>query len=510
MSYDSDAVLARLLQEEFDRESADRLGRSPEPSSSTQSTYDDVRNSKTQPVSIVDERWELIDPNPDIRALFLQFNDRFFWGKLAGIEVKWSPRMTLCAGLCCYEGRGGLCSIRLSLPLLKLRPRKDLVETLLHEMIHALLFVTHNNKDHDSHGPEFHKHMYRINKASGTNISVYHNFHDEVDVYRQHWWKCNGPCQKRPPYFGIVRRAMNRAPSARDPWWGEHQRSCGGSYTKIKEPEGYGQKKGKTKNVNTASTDGTDKKKPGSQDIRDLFSRGRESHSAKGPGKSKETDSDKSSGCDDQEKRPVASFPGSGHTLGGSSSGTSRLLASSDEALPGNKKKPNLKAKKPRPSPISCFSSSSDEENMNFRNPKIRKIDTNSNSDHKDFGLTDIASSNRGKCVTGDRQVLDKTSSQGTSKGILDAFNRQRGQERIGFIATVIDSQSEEDSDDDLILTSVSVNLVKQRDHNNSTKNSVPSQSRHTHDTVKCPVCEQMFTSVNINAHLDSCLTSHL
>ena len=36
-----------------------------------------------------------------------------------------------CAGLCCYEGRGGLCSIRLSEPLLKLRPRKDLVETLL-------------------------------------------------------------------------------------------------------------------------------------------------------------------------------------------------------------------------------------------------------------------------------------------------------------------------------------------------------------------------------------------
>lgn len=33
--------------------------------------------------------------------------------------------------MCCYEGRGGLCSVRLSFPLLKLRPRKDLVETLL-------------------------------------------------------------------------------------------------------------------------------------------------------------------------------------------------------------------------------------------------------------------------------------------------------------------------------------------------------------------------------------------
>lgn len=155
-------------------------------------------------------------------------------------------------------------------------------------MIHALLFVTQNNRDRDGHGPEFCKHMNRINKASGTKITVgasslmhfkhsaaivlscfhyvqrfpsqnnhlqphfplsphfqiYHSFHDEVDVYRQHWWRCNGPCQNRKPYFGYVKRAMNRAPSALDPWWGDHQRTCGGTYTKVKEPEGYS-KKGK-------------------------------------------------------------------------------------------------------------------------------------------------------------------------------------------------------------------------------------------------------------------------
>ncbi len=71
---------------------------------------------------------------------------------------------------------------------------------------------------------------------------MYHTFHDEVDNYRQHWWLCDGPCQKRPPYFGHVKRAMNRAPSPRDPWWADHQRTCGGTYRKIKEPEGYGQK----------------------------------------------------------------------------------------------------------------------------------------------------------------------------------------------------------------------------------------------------------------------------
>ncbi|KAI8505400.1 hypothetical protein Bbelb_165890 [Branchiostoma belcheri] len=274
---DSDLVLALQLQEQFDREMAENVASSDGeggpvvlaaggpvvvPGSGSGCPPPGARS-----LSIVDQSWELTDPNPNVHALFLEFNATYFWGKLDCVEVKWSPRMTLCAGLCCYEGRGGLCCIKLSLPLLKLRPRKDLVETLLHEMIHALLFVTHNNKDHDAHGPEFHKHMHRINKQAGTNISVYHNFHDEVDAYRQHWWRCDGPCQKWRPYFGIVRRAMNWPPSARDPWFADHQRKCGGTYHKIKEPEGYGNKKGgkRKKDQDTGGGEGAGpSKKPAS------------------------------------------------------------------------------------------------------------------------------------------------------------------------------------------------------------------------------------------------------
>ncbi|XP_003410944.1 DNA-dependent metalloprotease SPRTN isoform X1 [Loxodonta africana] len=226
---DEDLVLALQLQEEWDLEAA-RFDRAQEP------------------LSLVDASWELVDPTPDLQALFVQFNDRFFWGQLEAVEVKWSVRMTLCAGICSYEGRGGMCSIRLSEPLLKLRPRKDLVETLLHEMIHAYLFVTNNDKDREGHGPEFCKHMHRINRLTGANITVYHTFHDEVDEYRRHWWRCNGPCQNKKPYYGYVKRATNRAPSAHDYWWAEHQRTCGGTYIKIKEPENYSKKgKGKTK-----------------------------------------------------------------------------------------------------------------------------------------------------------------------------------------------------------------------------------------------------------------------
>uniref|UniRef100_UPI00398EA067 DNA-dependent metalloprotease SPRTN n=1 Tax=Pristiophorus japonicus TaxID=55135 RepID=UPI00398EA067 len=234
---EADMLLALQLQAAWEREAA-AAAQSSGPAVQSPGPADGQA-----PLSVVDGSWELIDPNPDLRGLYLQFNERYFWGRLAGVEVRWSPRMTLCAGVCCYEGRGGLCSIRISEPLLKLRPRRDLVETLLHEMIHALLFVTNNDKDHESHGPEFCKHMRRINTMTGANVTIYHNFHEEVDVYRQHWWRCDGPCQNRRPYLGYVKRAMNRAPSARDPWWAEHQRICGGTYTKVKEPENYKVKK---------------------------------------------------------------------------------------------------------------------------------------------------------------------------------------------------------------------------------------------------------------------------
>lgn len=47
------------------------------------------------PNSIVDEEWEYLDPTPDIHALFLQFNVRFFNGKLESVIVAWSSRMTM-------------------------------------------------------------------------------------------------------------------------------------------------------------------------------------------------------------------------------------------------------------------------------------------------------------------------------------------------------------------------------------------------------------------------------
>lgn len=45
--------------------------------------------------SLCDESWELVDPSPDAWALFIEFNKKYFWGKLTGVELRWSTRMTL-------------------------------------------------------------------------------------------------------------------------------------------------------------------------------------------------------------------------------------------------------------------------------------------------------------------------------------------------------------------------------------------------------------------------------
>lgn len=186
--------------------------------------------------SLNDPTWELIDPCPDIRAMFQEFDKLYFWNTLGSCIVEWSKRMTICAGIFYLRG-GGI--IRLSEPLLKFRPRINLVETLLHEMIHAYLYLTRNFKDRGEHGDEFKGHMNRINKLASTNITVYHSFHDEVNYARQHVWRCTGTCRNTPPFYGYVKRSMNRAPGKNDTWWASHQSKCNGTFEKVSEPEGF-------------------------------------------------------------------------------------------------------------------------------------------------------------------------------------------------------------------------------------------------------------------------------
>lgn len=466
ISEDVDLAYALSLQAELDQEQENEASRHNSLVSSSSR-----KNAIPKPVSVVDESWELIDPIPDIRQLFLQFNDAYFKGILGSVEVKWSPRMTLCAGLCCYEGRGGLCSIRLSAPLLKLRPRKDLVQTLLHEMIHALLFVTQNNKDHDGHGPEFLKHMQRINAESGANITVYHNFHDEVNVYRQHWWQCDGPCRRRPPYYGIVRRAMNRAPSPRDTWWADHQRTCGGTYTKIKEPDNYGAKKS---------------------------------------GKAKQGKGEKESGVAKNK----------GHVLGGGNSGTlprffKRKTRDSDSSCNSEYDQEMVKRKKKSlvDDGAVALSDHNEDTKSKLNQPGSSRYSTDvipfsgpgrtlgSSSDQHD-SKTFTKESKKPAFIEIKTPSPNKTKTSSSSTlTIVDAFQRAKDKHKkcnsrgYDLTSPVLGSQQKPS---ELIADSPgsSTREVKHlhSDHFNST------------DTVLCPVCQTLILNCKINQHLDSCL----
>lgn len=152
-----------------------------------------------------------------------------------------------CAGICelskdAAAGKFTRIRLKLSTPLLQYRPRSDTINTLLHEAIHAYFFITtswqHSRGDDGTgHGVGFQLLADAINNHGDYEVTIYHTFHDEVDSYRTHVWQCDGPCRHRPPYFGLVKRSMNRAPGKSDSWWAQHEDECGGKYTKIREPE---------------------------------------------------------------------------------------------------------------------------------------------------------------------------------------------------------------------------------------------------------------------------------
>ena len=179
---------------------------------------------------VIDHRLEKLDPKPDLGRLFRLFDERFFDGNLQqhDVRIEWSHAMTLSAGKCDFYPRTKRCIIKLSTPLVRQAPRADLVQTLLHEMIHAQLFVSGEKDGHKEHGPLFTNHMARINTLGQCYITLRHKFDVKWRI-----WQCNGACAKKPPEFGRRKKSNDMPPGPEDKWFQRHQETCCGSFMRV-------------------------------------------------------------------------------------------------------------------------------------------------------------------------------------------------------------------------------------------------------------------------------------
>lgn len=188
---------------------------------------------KIELLPITDPRLEELDPNPDIHLLFAAFDTKFFEGLLTekGVQLKWAKNLTSTAGAYYRQKK----TIKLSERLIQQRPRSDLVNTLLHEMIHA--FVHQKQLPGRSHGHHFTAIMNRINKAAGTDITVFHSWRAEVKALKKFHWRCTGDiCQAYGPTRGTISLPTQRKPNRFDHSVRFHEKyNCTGTFQQISD-----------------------------------------------------------------------------------------------------------------------------------------------------------------------------------------------------------------------------------------------------------------------------------
>lgn len=177
--------------------------------------------------------------NKHLNSLFQSANDALFDGKLGSVTVSWSGRLTSSAGIFHGKRDGSMTHINLSYKLLSRQPSINMIETLLHEMIHAYLFVT-GRRDKSSHGPNFRRKMSEINYITGFNVTITHSYHEAVKALQTYVWRCDGVCRSQAAFnYGFVKRSVNRAPSSKDIFYSRHARLCDGQFKQITAGQEY-------------------------------------------------------------------------------------------------------------------------------------------------------------------------------------------------------------------------------------------------------------------------------
>lgn len=344
--------------------------------------------------------------------------------------------------------------------------------------------------------------------AAGINISIYHDFHDEVKLYQTHWWRCNGPCQLRKPYFGIVRRTANVAPGPRDRWWTQHQRSCGGTFIKIKEPDKNNKKTPVAQPKGDITKYITSNKKTTTGDPKIVQITDIKSSTPQAQTKSNNsstivvTQKDVSNPLNKPAVKPPSFVIGKYYTIGGTSTRVRSNSVDAAEAvrnvwakkqLTQSNVSPNAAetvrntwAKKQlTPASVSPIAAFKEKNNYHVKNPNTlnifpKKASTNMNNNDLNKKVT--------KHKTHSEHV---DSPPGKVKKIDDYFKKNATSLLKDIYGTNIEVV-ESNSNNKLVAV-----------------NNTSSSSSHT-VRVECPICGLKIEEQNINNHLDECLNKDL
>lgn len=355
-----------------------------------------------------------------------------------------------------------------------------------------------------------------------------------MNLYKTHWWKCNGVCRNRPPHFGTVKRSSNRKPGPYDRWWTQHQQDCGGEFVKVKEPSPKRKKANKENDPEKAGgkkkadTTRTPRKWP-ARNISDYFSQPGSVGKSPGPFKKPYTgtavanpggrtvvvrkppttattpkpvpvvppgsnlknvkqfkDLDSDSDGSPAKKPNVPLFTGSGHTLGGA--------GKSYAGQPGNARNSRLlaqfspKEKKPRIDQL----------------PKPMPQETVDLSDDTDyiFEAIDMDKIKRERQDAIKQDIRDSLADDDDDEIILidDDYDDEQGDE----INNLEDSLTDTSVIDELFSDS---DILMEEFNKTNTKIKV---EREEDELVSCVVCLKKIKRSEMAAHLDRCYSAFL
>ncbi len=111
---------------------------------------------------------------PDLNKMFDELNKKRFANKIKKIPVIWNRRLKVTAGWCrtiIVRGKEKPSQIDLSEPIFSLQKFNvhNITEIMIHEMVHAFLIQTSDNKTHDR--------IFQEMMTSLTGVSKNHTYH---------------------------------------------------------------------------------------------------------------------------------------------------------------------------------------------------------------------------------------------------------------------------------------------------------------------------------------------